>query len=77
MPTTRSLRAGGYEDKSSKEHLCYVCGQIVEGLAQRDTPTPKAARLGIELGERHRTCKPSDDSGETKKVYLSGRVAVG
>lgn len=72
MPTTSSLRAGGYDDQKLGigEKFYYVCGERVRGFCQRDTPNAKSTRRGVTLGERHRGCPQSENAGETRKIYL-------
>ncbi len=77
MPTRASLiRAGVDPDELTSDRLCYVCKEPLSGYARRDTPTPKAARQGVTLGDRHKDCRPSEDAGESRKVMLSGRTAI-
>lgn len=78
MPTRKAMeiaRAAGdvdaaFQDEGAVRHPCYVCGEALSGLSQRDTPTPEASRKMVVLGDRHRKCEPSADAGESRKVYL-------
>jgi len=74
MPTTRSLRAGGYDDQKLGigEKFCYVCGERVSGYCQRDTASPEGLRRGVVLGYRHRECLPPEAAvdGTSRKTFL-------
>ena len=65
------IAAGLDPDEARGKKVCYVCTEpLSSGLCQRDEPTPKAARQGVVLGDRHRACEPSKDAGSSRKVYL-------
>ncbi|KKN64505.1 hypothetical protein LCGC14_0491180 [marine sediment metagenome] len=72
MPTRASLLAAGLDpDEARARKVCYVCDEpLTSGLCQRDEPTPKAARKGVVLGDRHRACEPSEHADSSRKVYL-------
>ena len=71
MPTRASLIAAGIDPSElQSKRVCYVCGEPVAGFCARDIPTAKAARKGVELGDRHRTCEPSEDAESSRKTYL-------
>ena len=75
MPTKASLIAAGMDpDDFVSERTCYVCKEALSGYARRDTPTAKAVRQGVTLGDRHTTCMPDPDAGESRKVMLSSTV---
>ena len=74
MPTTRSLRAGGYDDQKLGigEKFCHVCGERVRGFCQKDTPDAKGVRQGVTLGYRHTRCMPPEAAigGTSRKTFL-------
>lgn len=67
MPTTRSLLASGITEreinKTASKYVCYVCGEPVASVAQRDEARMQAVEVDgevlppapadTELGHRH------------------------